>query len=131
MKIPWPWRKRSTLQSILEAPGGDGDLSPDAFELVVESWKLFLRAGGVLTPEAYGTLPAAVRGAIAVAGDKVALERACAIAKASSGPEGYAQVLAQVDDGLLLERMQVDQLAEEAVKDDLSRTRDLSGGRKK
>jgi hypothetical protein len=113
-----------TLEDFLEIflcgpKGGDEEIDPALLDVIRDSHRLFLKAGGVVPPEVWMTIPIAIRAAMAAAGDDVRRESAAWTGLAASGPEGFAEVMAPLDHGLSIEQMQNDarsgKLFEQAV----------------
>jgi len=84
----------------------------------IQQYKAFLRAGLRVT---FDWLENQTPEALAImekAGREIAAEDACAVARALSGPEGYASVFAEVDDGAMHTRVILEQAVEEVVEQD-------------
>lgn len=82
----WPFHRRRPPQEVAIDP-------EDAYAYALG----FLRAGGVLSLDDYLRLAPGVRTAFQRAGTALRAEAACAVARALSGPAGFAEIASHFD----------------------------------
>lgn len=102
-----PWWKR------LLRCGNPPRLDDDAYSILVESLRHFLKAGGVVTWDLWRSVTNQTRAALMHAGELVESERAAKYGIASQGQMEAAIVLQEVDGGDLRTQVALDMIAGE------------------
>ncbi len=100
------------LLEVLMPDDSDPPEEPRAVQLVLDAFTMFYRAKGVVSFAEWAQLPGWARAVAARAAELVERERAALVGLAVSGPEGYARVVAPLDNGLAAEQQENDELHE-------------------
>lgn len=100
------------LLEMLMPDDADPPAEPLAVQLVLDAFTMFYRGKGVVSFTEWSQLPGWARAIAARAAELVEREHAALVGLAVSGPEGYARVVAPLDNGLEAERQENDELHE-------------------
>jgi len=100
--------------------GRGGDLSPDAFDCLVDHLTIFARAGGVVQWPIWIRMSADTKAALVAANERVQAERAAAIGLATQGKREAARILAGSDGGDLDVELCIDDYTEQIARKSIS-----------
>lgn len=100
-----------------------GELSAEAFDIVVGHLAMFARAGGIITWDLWRRLGSGTKAALVASFERVRAEDAASIGMASQGPRQAARVLSLSDDGELDCELCLNEYVDKMCRQDLARRR--------